>query len=206
MTILEINNYYKLLQGYAIDDDIVDIGIFEECEGSPTFEVEYLDETLDKLTIQNRLLDYYCYRRASMNAPEMWKQMFRSIWNANIYIAMQNLINAPDFTLEEWERLKSGTADGNSTSATTGTGNNKFTNTPNEYLADGENFNGLTEMSESGSETTSAGTSGTVYEDAEAEQKNKLLKYFEIVKNNKNVLNLFFDKFEKLFSSTYVLD
>ncbi len=225
-TIKDIDNYMLISQGNDNKDRIESVGVFFGCNG--TFEnVEYLNESWNVLKIQEMILNEYETLEIGFGSWQDFYVNFRNTWNRNFFQFRQNIENAvKEYTLYDYKRIsdrtKNETVDDDIKSTTTtngkmtyeGDNSNKFSNTPNEYLANNDGFNGLTSIEEN--ENSSKHTQeyrGDQWSDrvkgVELKDNNEVTrtnntfeKWLELSNKNRNIIYDFIDKFSWLFLKT----
>lgn len=225
-TIREIDDYLRdNKEQYVVKD-----GIFKGCLGDfKNGNVEYLNEFWTVEELEKMILDEYEIQSIGFSTWQEFKVCFRNTWNKNFFQFRQNIENSlKEFPLYEYQRISNydRTDNVSSTSTyergtdgemnTTGGGTEKFSNTPNEYISNGENFNGLTTINkdENNSTTsqnyTSTGEMGeqterTNNENSTVTRNNNMFeKWLELSQKNRNIVYDFINKFSWLFSRTTI--
>ena len=225
-TIIEVDDYLRDNKDEYIEKD----GIFKGCLGDfKNGTTEYLDENWDIKTVEKLILNEYETQSIGFSTWQEFKSNFRNTWNRYFFQFKQNIENSlKEFPLYDYKRTSEYNRENtqNSTSTyergtdgemtTNGNSTEKYSNTPNEYIANKDNYNGLTSINEDTNNSTttqnysSNGTMGenTTREDTEnatvTRTNNAFEKWLELSLKNRNIVYDFIDKFSWLFSRTTI--
>lgn len=178
-------------------------GIFEGCRGGD-FTFDYNNfKAVTPLIIQQMLIEEYAYRECSFDTFQEFKHHIMTTWNRNIYQLLDSLKEIPTLNYNEESEVTAENLDNTITGEVNNTGENKYTNTPNQYQDYGsEGLNGLTEYSQGTGKVNNTSTGKSKRDLTITKSRNQFEKWLSLSSKNYNVIYHFIDKFEGLFTQT----
>lgn len=237
VSIVDVDN---LLGGSYDENRPAHSGVFSGCLGS--LSAEYAGETFDERTLEDLILEEYAFRDISFFTWQEFAHHVKTTWNRYFLPFKQTISIFPEISLDDEKEVvnEQGTQNGQSTVNNSGsvTGSDsasnsgeqtsskdatrKISNTPNQYLENPEDFNGLTGYErnedenttnssqrgefETSRQTQSTATGTTTGSDTRqitrTRSRNALEKWIALSEKNRNIIYDFVDKFEPLFKKT----
>ena len=182
-------------------------------------DVSYFGTNITKETLESDFKEYYAYYNIAYETIEAFKFELKRKWKKLIRAYNNILKSQPDIKLNESERTyaeknhgtrtDNNSAQLNHTSDTTANGDDKFSDTPNQYVGDDETDMYLTnrEITKNSTNVESQDQSESNSERTSSEQKditetltgNEYEKYMKIRDFVEDMEYKFFDKFNDLF-------
>lgn len=207
-TIQEVDDIIRLQQGTYTEwgRNGPQDGIFRSCNTSVFPEnITYLGEQIDLLSFEVAVLNYYALRETFL-PWQAFEVGFSNIWNENIGVLAENLTNAEGLTVIDDNESVTEKITGTSNDVSSSNSENRYTNTPNQYLTDndGKNYKGLTDLTKNTGNATSDRMVDTERTLTTEKGGNKFERWLELARKNRNIQYEFFDKFKTLFTNTYV--
>lgn len=181
--------------------------------------VSYFGVPITKETLESDFKDYYAYYNIAYETIESFKFELKRKWKKLIRAYNNILKTQPDIKLNESERIYTENNEGghtdnssaslNHTSETLSNGDDKFSDTPNQYVDNDETDMYLTNReitknsanvtSQDQSESNSERTSSNKKDITETLTGNEYEKYMKIREFVEDMEYKFFDKFNDLF-------
>lgn len=203
VTINEVDEYYLSVQGVISEAREAHEGVFIGCKGE--INVAYLGEQITPLAIEQYVLDAYALRDIGI-PMQAFQKALQTTWNRYIGVLIENLQHAQELTLIDSNEIVTETIDNIAASNTSGKGNNKYSDTPNQYLSRTEqaSFNGLTSYNESENSGSATAASNRQRRLETDKSGNVFERWLELSEKNRNIVDEFVRRFAALFKTTYV--
>lgn len=180
--------------------------------------ISLFGETIDKEALQNAFIEYYQYYDIAFETIPRFKFALKRLWKKNVGVFNQ-LIKAMPTTVNLYDnkRVKNGTNKANVTGQSSGTMSStssekdKFSDTPNQTVIDSDETY-LTSISKNdsydngSSEVASSSSRSSEFEESETYSINDIEKMSKLVNKYENLLYVFLDKFNDLFSTLIIVD
>lgn len=205
---IKIQEIDILLGGQGICEDeaerVFNTGIFKHTRAI-NFSLEYMDEQITAAQVQNGLLDFYSFRATGFATWQEFVNHFTHRYNAAMKKLYLKLKTIPEFSLVE--NIDTTTENVETSASGTGeeTSQNKYTNTPNQYLQLADGLNGLTDLSEGKGNTQSSSEGKTERTITHTNNINPFDKWIDLTDKFSDIIHDFYIEFEELFKTTAVL-
>lgn len=172
-------------------------GIFKYCEGD-------FFTTEQTKGLETQILSEYAYRDV-LFGPEQMAVEVGNIWNRYFSVLKTNVENQEEFTVEDETEKVTENLDGTrERSAESGT-ENKYSDTPNQYLENPETLNGLTSYSSLKGTGLSNDKIANTRTLETKKGHNRFERWLDLTRKNRNIIYDFIDRFNVLFQTTYII-
>lgn len=178
-------------------------GIFTGCIGELE-NVQYINNSVTVRNVEDLILEEFKFR--DIDLP--WQEFAHDIkitWNKYFPVLAENLQHVAEFTLDDETENVTETVNVTQNATTHTTGRDKYSDTPNQYVASGADVNGLTSISDASADGTSENTGNSSRTLETSKGHNRFERWLELSYKNRNIIYDFIDRFRELFKTTYII-
>lgn len=164
-----------------------------------------MGEEINVTDIEEAVYNTYAPRQIAYETIDMFIHYFSYTWNRYFAPLKNTLENLQEFTVIDDDESTSESQTATSTATAEGTALQKYSDTPNQYLANPDANEFLTNVTDakSNSNTQTEGTGNR--EIKRTRSGNVFEKWLNLSDKNRNIIFDFADKFKDLFSGTAVI-
>lgn len=204
-TICDIDELYLNMRDDPTKPRSSHEGVFTGAKGEfPA--LAYLGEELSIMELERKILEYYEFREIGFATFQEFQKTLVRVWNENFGVLAENLNYAQQLTLTDEKEEVVEHISGKISGGGSGLSTQKFTNTPNQYIAASENFNGLTNMTQNAAQNDFSNQDEHNRTLTTQKSHNIFEKWLELSERNRNIIYDFIKKFEWLFAHTFKIN
>lgn len=180
-------------------------GVFQQCFGDIEDGIVYGGIPITTRYIEDFILNEYQFRDI-LYTPQQFIVEVGNVWNRYFIPFYQNLKNAQDFSVEDESEKVTETFESTAKQSATGSGETKYSDTPNQFLTNPDTFNGLTSYSAENNKGEQSGEGSGSRTIDRKRAHNMFERWLEISRKNRNIIYEFIDAFGELFQTTYIIN